>query len=81
MAPAKPKSAITVVMLDELKLEEGLKLACNILQVKSFYPDQLEALKQFFRGKSLHYSMCDLKCQDDTKIKSKKCCYFSHSLR
>jgi hypothetical protein len=37
-------------MLDEVKFEEALGLACNLLQVESFYKDQQEALKQFFRG-------------------------------
>jgi hypothetical protein len=37
-------------MLDEIRFEEALGLACNLLQVESFYKDQKEALKQFVRG-------------------------------
>ena len=53
---AAVKSAKAVSMLNDIKLEEALKLACNILQVESFYADQREALKQFFRGKDLFFN-------------------------
>ena len=43
-------------MLDEIKFEEALGLACNLLQVESFYKDQQEALKQFFRGMNVFFS-------------------------
>ena len=52
----KTASKNASVLLDEVKFEEALKLACDILQVKSFYEDQREALKHFFRGKNLFFS-------------------------
>ena len=43
----------TECMFNEYKFSEGLDIACNFLQVPSFYHDQKEALRNFFEGKDL----------------------------
>ena len=43
------------VKLDEMKFKEAVGLACNLLQVDGLYDGQDEALKQFFRGKSIFF--------------------------
>ena len=46
----------TECMFNENKFSEGLDIACNLLQVPSFYHDQMEALRNFFKGKDLFFS-------------------------
>ncbi len=41
---------------DESKFQEALVIACNLLQVPSFYEDQEKAIRQFFRGKDIFFS-------------------------
>ena len=43
-------------MFNEYKFSEGLDIACNLLQVPSFYHDQKEALRNFFKGKDIFFS-------------------------
>ena len=41
----------------EAKFNEAIQLACGLLQVRSFYEEQKEALRQFFLGKDLFFSV------------------------
>ena len=43
-------------MFNEYKFSEGLDIACNLLQVPSFYHNQKEALRNFFKGKDIFFS-------------------------
>ena len=43
-------------MFNENKFSEGFDIACNLLQIPSFYHDQKEAFEIFFKGKDLFFS-------------------------
>ena len=40
-----------------LEFAEALNIACNLLQVPNFYHEQKEALRSFFKGKDLFFSV------------------------
>jgi superfamily II DNA helicase RecQ len=43
-------------IFDEDKFLEAINIACYLLQVNSFYDDQREALRNFFKGNDLFFS-------------------------
>ena len=47
----------TECMFTEWKFAAALNIACNLLQVPNFYQEQKEALRSFFKGKDLFFSV------------------------
>ena len=44
------------IIFDEDKFSEAVNIACCLLKVNSFYHDQMEALRNFFKGNDLFFS-------------------------
>ena len=43
-------------LFDSVRFSVAISTACKFLNVEKFYPDQEEALRNFFQGKDLFFS-------------------------